>query len=49
MATRTAELTMFWAEMSVGALVPGKMKSSPGGMLSQAEMGRSKFLEEVSF
>jgi hypothetical protein len=40
---------MFWAEMSVGALVPGKMKSSPGGMLSQAERGRSKFLERISF
>jgi len=47
--TRPAEPTMFWAEMSVGALVPGKMKSSPGGMLSQAERGRSKFLERISF
>jgi hypothetical protein len=40
---------MFWAEMSAGALVPGNMKSSPGGMLSQAERGRSKFLERISF
>jgi hypothetical protein len=40
---------MFWDEMAVGAFVPGKMKSSPGGMLSQAERGRSKFLESISF
>ena len=40
---------MFCAEISVGAFVPGKMKSSPGGMLSQAERGRSKFLERISF
>ncbi len=40
---------MFWVEMSGEAFVPGKMKSSPAGMLSQAERGRSKFLERISF
>ena len=40
---------MFWAEMSVGAFVPGKMNSSPGGIWSQAERGRPKFLERISF
>lgn len=50
LGTSPAEPTMFWAEMSVGAFVPGKMKSSPGGMWSQAERGRPpKFLERTSF
>jgi hypothetical protein len=44
-----AEPTIFCLEISVGAFVPGKMNSSPAGMLSQAESGTLKFLDRISF
>lgn len=48
--TRPAEPTIFCAEISVGAFVPGKMKSSPAGMLSHTERGKPpKFLDRSSF
>jgi hypothetical protein len=49
MGTRPADPTTFWVLMSAEAFVPGKMNSSPAGMLSQAERGRSKFFERISF
>lgn len=39
---------MFCLEISAGAFVPGKMKSSPAGMLDHAERGSWKFLESTS-
>ena len=39
----------FCLVMSVGAGVPGKMKSSFGGILSKAERFRFRFLESTSF
>lgn len=47
--TIPAEPTIFCLDISVGALVPGKMKSSPVGILSQAERGTLKFLDKISF
>lgn len=39
---------MFCSAISVGAFVPGKIKSSPEGMSDQADLGSWKFLERTS-
>jgi hypothetical protein len=48
MGVMPAEPVMFCSEMSVGAFVPGKMKSSPGGILAHAVSGSPKFLSRTS-
>ena len=46
--TIPAEPVIFCSAISAGAGVPGKMKSSPAGILSHAERGTWKFLESTS-